>query len=98
MGQFGRRFDRFDGVGIKAGIEDAASVCDRECSLLGTQSSHGCCAVSHLRPHFLTACAHNCTFELREITAQARAKSLTFAKKIQFLVGPKIIRITAYFS
>ena len=98
VGQFGRRFDRFDGVGIKAGIEDAASVCDRECSLLGTQSSHDCCAVSLTQPHFLTACVQNCAFELREITAQARAKSLTLAQKIQFLVGPKNFRITAYFS
>ena len=98
VGQLGRRFGGFGRFeSLAAGVTSALHF-EHKCSLLGTQSSHDCCAVSLTQPHISTACVQNCAFELREITAQARAKSLTLAQKIQFLLGPKNFRITAYFS
>lgn len=89
------RFDAFES--LAAGVTSALHF-DNKCSLLGTQSSHDCCALAHCRPHFPSACAQNSALKTPKITAHLRDSGLTLAQKIQFLLGPKNFRITAYFS
>ena len=98
VGQLGCRFGGFGPLGLKAESDGAALHFDSECSELRTQNGRDYCVRMSTQPHFLTACVQNSTFELREITAPRCERRLTLAQKIQFLVGPKIIRITAYFS